>query len=448
MHGLLTDLYELTMAAGYVAAGKTHERATFEMFFRHLPRNRNYVVAAGLAQAVEYLLALSFSTEEIAYLRTLTQFRRAPDEFWDRLAALRFTGDLWAIPEGTPVFPNEPILTVRAPILEAQIAETYLLAMVGFQSMIASKAARVVEAAGGRSVVEFGTRRAHSPEAGTLAARASYIGGCIGSSNTEAGFRYGIPVFGTSAHSWVQSFETEEEAFRNLQNLLGPDTVQLIDTYDTIEGARRAAALGPPLWGVRLDSGNLAELSRAVRKILDDAGLGHARIMASGDLDEYKILEMWAANLPIDTLGVGTDLSTSSDAPKLGVVYKLVEMHGAAGTRYTAKFSEEKATMPGAKQVFRFASHDEVGCSWECPGCSNDDSSAIKALLRPVIVNGKLVAELPSPPEIRDYARQAIASLPAMIRTLAPARTPYRVDYTAELRQLHAKVAAREHHTV
>ncbi|MEZ5352852.1 MAG: nicotinate phosphoribosyltransferase [Bryobacteraceae bacterium] len=447
MHGLLTDLYELTMAAGYVAAGKADERATFELFFRRLPRNRNFVIAAGLAQAVDYLLSVSYSNEEIAYLRTLSQFRNAPEEFWRRLHEFRFTGDVWAVPEGTPVFPNEPILTLRAPMLEAQIPETYLLSMIGFQSMIASKAARIVESAGGRSVVEFGTRRAHSPEAGTLAARAAYIGGCIGSSNTESGYRYGIPVFGTSAHSWVQSFETEPEAFRRLQELLGPDTVQLIDTFDTLEGARHAAALGRPLWGVRLDSGNLAVLSRAVRRILNDAGLHDARIMASGDLDEYKILEMTAANLPIDALGVGTDLSTSSDAPKLGVVYKLVEMRGETGTRYTAKFSTDKATFPGPKQIFRYAGHDEVGCAWECPSCgSNDAEPAMKPLLRPVVVNGRLVAPLPEPGQIRSYAAESLAALPAMVRSLAQSKTEYRVEYTAELRDLYAKVAAREHH--
>ena len=218
------------------------------------------------------------------------------------------------------------MLTVRAPLIEAQIPETYLLSMIGFQSLIATKAARAVETAAGRAVVEFGTRRAHSPEAGVLAGRAAYIGGCIGTSNTLAGFRYGIPVFGTAAHSWVLSFPAEAEAFRQLQELLGPATVYLIDTYDTLEGARLAAGLGRPLWGVRLDSGNLVELSRAVRRILDDAGLPDAKIMATGDLNEYKILELVAVRAPIDAFGVGTELATSADAPSLGAVYKLVEV--------------------------------------------------------------------------------------------------------------------------
>src|SRR5438477_11202652 len=262
MTGLLTDLYQLTMAAGYFESGKAHEIATFELFFRHLPRYRNFVLTAGLEQVVEYLSNLRFTDEEITYLRSLPQFKRVSPEFFDALRGLRFNGDLFALPEGTPIFAGEPILTVRAPIIEAQIVETYLLATIGFQSLIATKAARMVEVARGRAVVDFGTRRAHSPEAGVLAGRASYIGGCAGTSNTETGFRYGIPVFGTAAHSWVQAFPTEREAFERLQQLLGDATVYLIDTYNTISGARLAASLGKPLWGVRLDSGNLVELAR------------------------------------------------------------------------------------------------------------------------------------------------------------------------------------------
>ena len=212
--GLSTDLYQLTMAAGYYEAGKLGERATFELFVRRLPHNRNFILAAGLAQAVEYLENLRYTPEEIDYLRTLPQFGHTSSGFFDYLAALRFTGDLFAVPEGTPLFPNEPFLILRAPLVEAQIPETYLLSTIGFQSMIATKAARVVKAALGRSVVEFGTRRAHSPEAGVLAGRASYIGGCGGTSNTEAGMRFGVPVFGTAAHSWVMSFPSERDRVR------------------------------------------------------------------------------------------------------------------------------------------------------------------------------------------------------------------------------------------
>ncbi len=435
MTGLLTDLYQLTMAAGYFEAGKANEIATFELFFRQLPRYRNFVLAAGLEHVIEYLDQLTFTDEQIKYLRSLPQFKRVSPGFFDALRQLRFTGDLFAMREGTPVFAGEPFLTVRAPLMEAQIIETYLLASTGFQSLIATKAARMVEVAGGRAVVDFGTRRAHSPEAGVLAGRAAYIGGCVGTSNTETGFRYGVPVFGTAAHSWVQAFPTEREAYELLQKLLGEATVYLIDTYDTIAGAKLAASLGRPLWGVRLDSGNLVELSRAVRKILDDAGLPDAKIMATSDLNEYKILEFAAARAPIDAFGVGTDLATSTDSPNLGVVYKLVELDG----RYTAKFSEDKHTLPGAKQVFRFATHDSVACSWECIGCEPGDGEA-RALLRPVLLSGKLVEPLPEVTATRQYARESIQRLPTAIRSLFDTDQQYRVEHSAELMALYEKV--------
>jgi nicotinate phosphoribosyltransferase len=401
--GLLTDLYELTMAAGYFEANKTRERATFELFVRRLPPNREFVLAAGLAQAVEYLLNLRFTAEEIAYLRTLPQFSRVSAGFFDMLAGLRFTGDLFAVAEGTPLFAGEPFLTLRAPIIEAQIPETYLLSIIGFQSMIATKAVRIAKAALGRDVVEFGTRRAHSPEAGVLAGRAAYIGGCVGTSNAETGSRYGVPVFGTCAHSWVMSFAQERQAFEQLQRLLGESTVYLIDSYDTIEGARRAAELGRPLWGVRMDSGNLLELAPMVRKILDDAGLPDAKIMGTGDLNEHKIRELVAAKAPIDLFGVGTELATSADAPTLGVVYKLVELEDGAGPRYTLKLSEDKHTLPGAKQIFRYTDHDQLARSSECPSCPAGSEPA-EALLRPVILGGRLVEELPSAEQAREHA--------------------------------------------
>ncbi len=435
MTGLLTDLYQLTMAGGYFEAGKAGETATFELFFRHLPRYRNFVLSAGLEQAVEYLINLRFSDDEIRYLKSLPQFKRTAPEFFDFLRALPFTGDLFSIPEGTPIFAGEPILTVRAPLIEAQIAETYLLATVGFQSLIATKAARMVEVAGGRAVVDFGTRRAHSPQAGVLAGRAAYIGGCIGSSNTETGFRYGIPVFGTAAHSWIQAFSSEYEAFQRLQTMLGDATVYLIDTYNTIEGARLAASLGRPLWGVRLDSGNLVELSRAVRKILDDAGLQDAKIMATSDLNEYKILEYAAAGVPIDAFGVGTDLATSTDSPNIGVVYKLVELDG----RNTAKFSEDKHTLPGAKQFFRFAGHDVIACSWECLGCGPDEPAA-RALLRPVLLGGEPVDSPPKIEATRQYAAESIKRLPTAIRSLFDTDQQYRVEHSAALMALYEKV--------
>jgi nicotinate phosphoribosyltransferase len=437
--GLLTDLYQLTMAAGYFEAGKASERGAFELFVRRPPHNRNYILAAGLQQAVDYLLDLRFDAADIAYLQTLPHFARTRREFWDMLAELRFTGDLFAVPEGTPLFAGEPFLTVRGPLIEAQIPETYLLSTIGFQSMIATKAARVVKAALGRDVVDFGTRRAHSPEAGVLAGRAAYIGGCAGTSNTETGKRFGVPVFGTCAHSWVMSFAQEREAFAQLQKLLGDSTVYLIDTYDTLEAARRAAALGRPLWGVRLDSGNPVELAPAVRRILDDAGLRDAKIMVTGDLNEYKIQELVAARVPIDSFGVGTDLATSADAPSLGVVYKMVELERDGKRRYTLKLSTDKATLPGIKQIFRYADHDVLARSTECPSCPPGSEPA-EALLRPVILGGQLVEPLPSAAEARAHAARSLARLPAPCHSLFEGEACWRVEISAELECLGERV--------
>ncbi len=425
--GLLTDLYELTMAAGYFEAGKATQKATFELSIRRLPSHRNFIIATGLAQCVEYLLNLRFTSEEIAYLRGLPQFSQVSGKFFDYLRDLRFTGDLFAVPEGTPLFAGEPMLNVRAPLIEAQIPETYLLSAIAFQSLIATKAARMAEAAGGRDVVEFGTRRAHTPEAGVLGARAAYIGGCIGTSNALAGLRYGVPVFGTAAHSWVLSFPSEMESFRQLQKLLGPHTVQLIDTYNTLEGARRAAQLGRPLWGVRLDSGDVISLARQVRAILDEAGLHDAKIMVTGDLDEYKIRNI-AASAPVDVFGVGTELATSGDAPSMGTVYKLVELDICGIKRFTAKFSEQKESLPGAKQLFRLTDRDVLGRSAEC--CAGSE-----ALLRPVILGGRLVEELPGVNAARARSLESMAKLPAELRSLDLAR-PRLLEHSKDLTAL------------
>jgi len=437
---LNTDLYELTMAAGYFEAGKTGDRATFELFVRRLPWNRNFVLAAGLAQAVEYLQNLRFTAAEIAYLKTLPQFEHTRPEFFDMLATLRFSGDVFAVREGTPLFGGEPFLTIRAPLIEAQLVETYLLATIGFQSTIATKAARVVRAAGGHGVVEFGTRRAHSPEAGVLAARAAYIGGCMGTSNAETGFRYGVPVFGTAGHSWVMSFPGELAAFERLQQLLGESTVYLIDTYDTLAGARRAASLGRPLWGVRLDSGNLGELAAAVRGILNEAGLADAKIMATGDLNEHKIQELMAARAPIDVFGVGTELATSADAPSMGVVYKLVELEDAAGRRYPVKLSHDKQTLPGAKQIFRSADHDVLARATECYACA-EGGAACEALQRPVMIAGRQVESLPPVAEVRRYAAESLGRLPATCLSLFAGEPAWRVDISPELSALYESVS-------
>jgi nicotinate phosphoribosyltransferase len=413
LNGLLTDFYELTMAAGYFAAGKQNDIGTFEFTIRRLPRNRDFVLAAGLHRAVDYLLNLSFEADEIAYLRGLENFRNAPAAFWDYLADFRFTGDVFAVPEGTVLYAGQPVMNIRAPLIEGQIPETYLLSAVTFETLIATKAARIVHASQGRDVIEFGTRRAHTPEAGVLGARAAFIGGCAGTSNALAGLKFGIPVMGTAAHSWVMSFETETEAFRELQRLLGNHTVQLIDTYDTIEGAHLAAGLGKPLWGVRLDSGDLLRLSREVRRILDNAGLRDARIMASGDLDESKIAAIVVdaddSGAPVDAFGVGTELATSGDAPSMGTVYKLVEIQHAGQTRYTAKNSPDKQTLPGAKQLFRFPEYDLLGLHHECAGGS-------EAMLKPLIIGGRLIEPLPTATEIRERARAALAEWPSAAR--------------------------------
>lgn len=389
------------MAAGYFEAGKANEIATFEMFVRRLPQGRHYLVAAGLPQAVEYLETLHFRTEEVAWLRSLPQFSRVPPEFWSYLLKFRFTGSLAAAPEGTAMHPKEPLLVVRAPLIEAQLVETYLLSMVGFQTLIATKAAHLLEVADERPIVEFGTRRAHSPQAGVYAARAAYIGGCAGTSNVMAGYQYGIPLFGTSAHSWILAFESEREAFRKLQELLGDRCAYLVDTYDTLEGTRKAASLGKPIWGVRLDSGNIVSLAKGARKILDDAGLRHAKIMATNELDEVRIREILAAGAPVDVFGVGTALATSSDSPALGAVYKLVEIEVDGVSRFPSKKSEEKATLAGAKQVFRYSGFDVLGRMNEEPTA---DGEYVR-VLKPVMANGRRIAPLPSIEEARAHAQ-------------------------------------------
>src|SRR5436305_3586468 len=442
MSALNTDLYELTMAAGYFVAGKTKEVATFELSARKLPENRNFLIAAGLQQAVEYLSDLRFSADEIDYLRSLVAFKNAPPEFFKFLRDLRFTGDLFALAEGTPVFPNEPIAIIRAPIVEAQLVETYLLSTFGFQTMVASKAIRCVTAAEGRPVVEFGSRRAHSPEAGILAGRAAYIAGCSGTSNSQAGKNFGIPVFGTAAHSWTMAFGTEEESFRALQNLLGDATVFLIDTYDTIEGARLATKVGQPCWGLRLDSGDIVAQSREVRRILDNAGMQAAKIFATNDLNEYRLAEIVLSGAHIDAFGVGTQLATSADAPALSVVYKLVELRKDKITSYAAQFSDEKSTVPGAKQIYRYPDHDVVALASEC----NSDFSGGEPLIRPVFVGGRLVESLPAAPQIRAYAHTAIDSLPKELLSLEEA-APYDVEISPRLVDLAQSLRTR-HQTV
>ena len=357
------------MAAAYFESGM-QPTATFELFARRLPANRSYLVTAGQQQALDYLESLRFTSEQIDYLRSQSVFAHVSANFFDYLRDFRFTGEVWAMPEGTIAFPNEPILRVTAPIIEAQIVETYLLSQICFQTLIATKASRVAQAAQGRAIVEFGTRRAHGPESGVLAARAAYVGGCIGTSNVEAGRRFGIPIYGTLAHSFIMAFDDEQESFREFERIFPDDSVLLIDTYDTIAAVDEIVRSGLRPKGVRIDSGDLAEVAREVRKRLDAGGLNETTIFASGDLNEYSVAELVSSGAPIDSFGVGTELAVSQDAPSLSGVYKIVEVVHGAEHAYKIKLSGKKTTYPGAKQVYRFSrdgefDHDLVACQGE-----------------------------------------------------------------------------------
>jgi nicotinate phosphoribosyltransferase len=430
--GLATDLYQLTMAAAY-HAHRRDEVATFELFVRKLPPGRSYLVVAGLEQALEYLRALRFTDEDVDYLRALPVFKHVAADFFDYLRGLRFTGEVWAMPEGTLAFEGEPLLRVTAPIIEAQLLETYLLSTINFQTLIASKAARMVEAARGRGVVEFGTRRAHGIEAGLFAARAAYIGGCVGTSNVEAGWRFGVPVYGTAAHSWIMSFAHEADAFRAFHQVFPEHTTLLLDTYDTINGARLATEIGPSLAGVRLDSGDMTALSKEVREILDGAGMQRTKIMASGDLNEFKIAEMLAAGARVDLFGVGTELATSRDQPALGGVYKLVELREGNRVEPKMKLSREKATYPHAKQVWRAEAGGEfVG---DTVGMASEQLEG-EPLLECVMRGGEVVAPPPSLRESQQRAHHQLRRLPARYKLLAEAgRYPVRVSAELEHRR-------------
>jgi nicotinate phosphoribosyltransferase len=432
--GALTDLYQLTMMAGYFANGMEHARATFELFVRKLPPGRAYLVFAGLEQAVGDLLRLRFSAEQVEAIRRLPVFAEADPRFFETLAELRFTGDVWAIPEGTIVFGGEPLIRVEAALPQAEWVETLLLASVAYPTLVASKAARVVQAARGRPVFDFGLRRGHGPAAGMLAARAATIGGCAGTSNVEAAIRLRIPCVGTMAHSWVQSFDRESDAFAAFARTCR-DATMLVDTYDPESGVRHAAAIDPPVRMVRLDSGDLLGLSRAARAILDERGRGSVQILASGDLDEFRIDELMVSGAPIDAFGVGTELITSRDAPALSAVYKLVELDGVG----RIKLSPGKRLYPMAKQVVRttdadgrFAG-DEIVLARE----AGDE----RGLLQPVLRDGQLVKPLPSLEAIRAHCRDQLAALPDRLRALN-AGPDYPVSYSAAL-QAAAELASQ-----
>lgn len=426
-NALETDFYEITMAAGYWRAG-LFAPATFDLFVRRLRPERSYLVAAGLEDALVFLETLRFDTGARGWLAALPALADVPRPFFDDyLARFAFTGDVWAMPEGTPLFAGEPILRVTAPLPEAQLVETALLSIVGFQTSVASKARRVVDAAAGRTVVEFGARRAHGPGSAIAAARAAYVGGCEATSCVEAARRYGIPPSGTMAHAWVQAFPDELGAFREFSRT-SPDAVYLLDTYDTLAAARALAASDLRPAAVRLDSGDLDALSRAVRRILDESGRSSTRIFASGDLDEHVIAALDARGAPIDAFGVGGALTAVPDAPVLSCVYKLAALERAGQIADVVKLSEGKATLPGVKQVWRRladgrATGDLVAGADEPPPPDSEP------LLAPVMRGGRRTG--PSEPlsAIRDRARERIARLPDAVRRLVdPEPYPVRVS--------------------
>ncbi len=433
---LFTDFYELTMCASYFD-NKKFEPATFDLFIRRLPENRSYFLFAGLEQALLYLKSVKFTEEHLAYLKK----QGFNQQFLDYLRDFKFTGDVWAVPEGTVAFPCEPLIRVTAPMIEAQLVETFLLNTVNLQTMIATKASRVVHAANGKAVIEFGLRREHGVDAGMKVARSSYIAGCQGTSNVLAGLAYDIPVFGTMAHSFVMSYEKEIDAFRAFAKTFPDKSTLLIDTYDDLAGAEKAATVakelekkGCRLGGVRLDSGDLAEISKQVRKLLDKKDLKYVKIFASGDLDEFKIAELLENDAKIDAFGVGTKMGTSADKPYVDVIYKLCETMSEQGKfSPIMKLSEGKATLPGRKQVYRFK--DENGFFAKDMIALTDEKVNGEPLLVKVMEKGKIVYDLPSLAEIRATAAENLSKLPVKYKKLTNA-PPYTVELSQDLKNL------------
>ncbi|EDP76033.1 nicotinate phosphoribosyltransferase [Hydrogenivirga sp. 128-5-R1-1] len=408
--GLCTDLYELTMAQSYLEHNKIGN-AVFSLFVRKLPPQRNFLVACGLETLLELIEDFRFGDEELKYLKSLGRFS---DSFLEYLSEYEFRGNLYAIPEGRVVFQNEPIVQVEGSLPEVQILETLVINAVHLQTVIASKAVRSFVVSRGRSLVDFGFRRAHGLEAGIYAARASYIAGFAGTSNLEAGRRFSIPVFGTVAHSYIMVFDKEEEAFKAFAESFPQNAVFLLDTYDTIDAARKTVELakkGVPVVGVRLDSGDIESLSREVRRILDKGGLKDVRIIVSGGVDEYRIEEWLSKGCPIDAFGVGTKFITSADAPYLDMAYKLVEYEG----KPKVKTSPGKATFPFKRQVCRFyrdgvMEHDEVVVYGE--------ESEGERLVKKVLEGGRLVDKLPSLEEVRETLLADLDRLPDRLKSL------------------------------
>jgi nicotinate phosphoribosyltransferase len=427
---LLTDLYQLTMAQAYFSNHK-FEQATFSLFVRSYPPNRGYLVSAGLHDVLELLENFAIDRAALDYLRTQHLFT---DGFLAFLQNIRFTGDVWALPEGQLFFKDEPILEVTAPIIEAQLVETFIINQINLQSLIATKAARCVHAAAGRAVVDFALRRTHGIDAGMKVARSSYLAGFAGTSNVLAGKKYGIPTVGTMAHSFVMSFEDEIDAFRSYVASFPEHSVLLIDTYDTIAGARKAAevakemaARGQRLQGIRIDSGDLSKSAIGVRKILDDAGLPDVQIIGSGGLDEYVLTELSSAQIPYDSYGVGTKMGTSSDAPWSDMAYKLVEYGG----KPVLKRSPGKGSWPGAKQVFR--QKDSQGqLIKDIVGLREEHIDGAEVLLRKVMESGKITVTLPTLAQSQSILAKELGHLPDETKTIRNP-VPYGVEFTPRL---------------
>ncbi|MCH9648053.1 MAG: nicotinate phosphoribosyltransferase [Deltaproteobacteria bacterium] len=443
--GFATDFYQLTMAAAYHAM-ESMPRGTFELFVRHLPPHRNFLIFAGLEQALASLQELRFSPEQVSYLRGLPQFEQIGDDFFEVLASFRFQGDIWAMAEGTAFFPYEPVMRVEGSLLEAQLVETLLLSTINFQSAIASKAARIRLSAGSEvHLAEFGSRRAHGPQAGTWVARAAFLAGFDSTSNVLAGQRLGIPIVGTMGHSYILAFDSEVEAFGHYQQQFPRHSVHLVDTFDSLEGVRQALETGRPFEAIRLDSGDLKTLAQGSRELLDAHGRQDVKIFGSGDLDEWKVRRLLGLGAPIDSFGVGTRLAALSDAPFLGGVYKLVELNREGQRSPRAKFSASKSTFPWPKQVYRrfregFMAGDALLRADEAP---EGDEQAVPLLHR-VMERGKLVdipdgdesggLSLHSLEKAKQNCRLQLEQLPSPLKLLGASAFPYRVEIAASLR--------------
>jgi nicotinate phosphoribosyltransferase len=435
---LFTDLYQLTMLQSYFQE-RMEDIAVFELFVRKLPPNRNFLLAAGLQQVLEFVEQLQLTTEELDWLAASGMFKSA---FLERLAVLRFTGDVHAMPEGTVFFADEPILRITAPLPEAQLVESRIINLVHFQTLIASKAARSVLAAPDKVLVDFGMRRAHGDEAGLLAARASYLAGFAGTSTVCAGQHFGIPLYGTMAHSFIQAHGNESAAFEHFALANPGNVVFLIDTYNTEAGAQKVVELAPLLTakgidikGVRLDSGDLGAHARQVRDILDKGGLTKTTIFASGDIDEYKLEQLLSQHAPIDGFGIGTRMDTSADAPYLNCAYKLQEYAGQA----RRKRSEGKATWPGRKQVYRH--YDSEGFMSADTLTLANSACEGQPLLEAVMKNGRTLAPYPSLETLKKHARKQLNSLPPALKVLCDAPV-YPVQISNELVDLAKEVDA------